>query len=77
MLQPCRCVHNVRKAGGVRLWKAVLRETLDLAENALGEGLLIAAADHAIDDFLTEVVDDLLFGFPRGYGAAELVGLAR
>ena len=72
-LQPRRDVGQLREAGGVALRKAVLAESLDLAEAALGEVAGVAAADHAVDELVTEAVDRARIA-EAGHGPPQLVG---
>ncbi len=57
------------------LGEAVFAEAFDLAEAALGEVLLVAAFDHALDQLLAERMDRA--NTPeRRHGAAQAIGLA-
>ena len=74
-LKPGRDVDQQREAGGVGFGEAVFAEALDLLEAAFGEVLLVAALDHAVDEFLAEILD--LAAAPEGgHGPAQAVGLA-
>ena len=57
------------------LGEAVFAETLDLLEDPLGEFLVVAAFEHAPDEFLLEVLEPSAPA-PGRHGAAQLVRLA-
>jgi hypothetical protein len=60
----------------VRLGETVFAEALDLAEDLLGEGLFVAARQHAADDALVILFQPAL-ALPGRHRPAQLVCLAR
>ena len=75
-LHPGRGIDQVGKAGGAALGEAIAAEALDLLEHPLGEGPLVAAPDHALDQpFL--VAGDATRQLEGRHGPAQLVGLLR
>jgi hypothetical protein len=75
-LEPAGGVDQQGEGGGVAFGKAVLAETLDLLEAALGELLLVTLADHAFDHPLA-IIADGSGPFEGRHGAAQFIGLAR
>src|SRR5580704_6501870 len=75
-LEPGGGVNEKREACGMAFRKAVLAETLDLMEAALGELAFVVARHHALDHLALERADGA-DPFEGGHGAAQLVGLRR
>ena len=73
--QPGGNVHQQCETGRVRLRKAIFAEALDLTEHPLGKVPVVAAGQHAVDEFLLEMLKTAA-SLPGGHGAAQLIGLA-
>ena len=71
---PGRGIDQIGEARGMAFRKSVIAEALDLVEAALREIALIAARDHAFDEFRLERMDGA-DALERRHGAAEAVGL--
>src|SRR3546814_8803183 len=72
--QPTRSIGQQGKAGGMAFRETVFAETLDLAEDLLGELGPVATLGHAVDEPVPESADGA--GPLEGrHGAAQLVGL--
>src|SRR5262245_21698825 len=71
---PGRDINDVGEARSVALGKAILAETLDLVEAALGELCRIAALRHAADHLLAQAIDGTAAAEGR-HGAAKLIRL--
>src|ERR1043166_6156084 len=74
--EPCRYVDQQGEAGGMRLWKTVTGESLDLAVDLIGELGAVAALRHAVEQPLLHMLQTAAAP-PCRHRAAQLVGLAR
>ncbi len=72
---PGRDIDQDREADRVALREAIGAEALDLLEAAFGEGAVVAAAGHALDE-LVPVGPQPPVGAESRHGAAQTVGLA-
>ena len=74
-LQPGARVDEEREARRVRFGKAVPRESLDLLEDLVREGLAVPARGHPGDERFAEGGDPVAVALPRRDRAAQFVGL--
>ena len=74
-LEPGGDVDQEREARGVGFREAVFAESLDLLEDALRELPVVAAFEHAVDQFALEGLKAPA-PLPRRHGAAQLIRLA-
>src|ERR1043166_5424460 len=74
--EPCRYVDQQGEAGGMRLWKTVTGESLELAVDLIGEPGAVAALRHAVEQPLLHILA-IVAAPPCRHRAAQLVGLAR
>src|SRR3546814_15449023 len=73
---PGRNIDQPRERQRMAFGKAVAAEPLDLLETALGEIAFVAAADHAADHLVAELVDRAAVaeGRPRAAQACGVLG---
>ena len=67
-------IHQLGKAGRVRLWKAVLTKPLDLLKDLLGKRRLVPVRHHALQHLVAEAMN-APFSAPGRHGAPQFVGL--
>ena len=74
-LQPRGNIDQYRERRGVAFGEAVFAEAADLLEASLGEIEFVTVVDHSVDELVVKLLDPAA-AFPRGHGAAKLIGLS-